>query len=263
MTPIPEVPWRPSRWLTTEFVRPSNVAVAEQAAALRKLAATDDDYIRMCANYVRDHFIYPLQKDGDPSAGLVFKRYDKANICKTYFYNQVMPYAWGFPQETMKLGLGICIDTALLMTSLLIAGGIAAKCALGAIVNAKDDSVAGYHAWSKFIFKGDPSIDETTIHSKVETITRIAGVYNKYSDWATTNGIYYRQEAEFDDKVYDSTGGLGQDMVCLMGLTPQRVECYGLVDTLQRMDERRKSMAKEWRKAEIIKHNILSHAYGG
>ena len=258
-----ECPWRPARWGTIEFVRPYTPAILEQAIALRKLVVTDDEYIKLCANFVRDNFVYPLEKNGDPSAGLLFKRYDKGWLVKRYFYNQEMDYAWGFPQETLKLGKGICIDTALLMTSLLIAGGVSAKCCLGAVVNSKDDSIAGYHAWTKFMYRGELCVCETTIHTKAETITRIASVYYKTSDWANTNGIYYQQEAEFDNKDYTATGELGKDMVCLMGLTPQRVECYGLVDTLERVDKKRRSMAREWRKAEMLKHNILANAYGG
>ena len=259
-----ECPWRPARWGTIEFVRPYTPAILEQATALRKLVTTDDEYIKLCANYVRDNFVYPLERNGDPSAGLSFKRYDKGWLVKRYFYNQEMDYAWGFPQETMKLGKGICIDTALLMTSLLIAGGVPAKCCLGAVVNQKDNSIAGYHAWTTFNLFYQETICETTIHSPgINTLTKASSIYNKDSDWAVSNGIYYRQEAEFDNKEYNSTGELGKDMVCLMGLTPQRVECYGLVDTLERADKKRRSMAKEWRKAEMLKHNILSHAYGG
>lgn len=263
MTSCPEVPWRPARWSVTEFVRPFNCAVLEQATALRKLVTTDDEFIRVCANYVRDNFTYPLEKNGDPSAGLVFKRYDKGGCYKKYFYNQEMDYAWGFPQETMKLKLGICIDTALLMTSLLISGGIPAKVALGAVINNEDGSVAGYHAWSTFMFHGEKCASETTIHSKVETINRITSLYYATSDWSKGNGIHYQQDAEFDNKVYDATTDLGKDMVALMGLPAQRVECYGIQDTLEYREKKRKSMVKEWRKSEIIKQRILSQAYGG
>jgi hypothetical protein len=263
MTNIPECPWRPARWLTTEFVRPFTVAVLEEATALRKLVTTDDEYIKVVANYVRDNFTYPLEKNGDPSAGLCFRRYDKGWLIKRYFYNQEMDYAWGFPQETIKMGKGICIDTALLCTSLLISGGVPSKVALGAVVNAKDGTVAGYHAWSTFIYKSEPCANETTIHSPdVETLTKLSSVYDKNSDWAKNTGIYYRQEAEFDNKTYDATGQLGKDMVCLMGLTSQRVECYGLTDTLERADRKRRSMAREWRKSEVLKQHILSQAYG-
>jgi hypothetical protein len=149
------------------------------------------------------------------------------------------------------------------MTSLLIAGGIPAKCALGAIVNAKTDEMAGYHAWSTFTYKGKPSGGETTIHFKANTITEQASIYGRNSDWANINGIFYRQEAEFDNVDYTATGLLGAEMVCLMGLPAQRVQCYGLNDTLERVYMKRKAMAKEWRKSEAIKHHLLSLAYKG
>jgi hypothetical protein len=263
---IPECPFRPARWLVTEFVRPFNVAIQAQSIALRKPGASNDDYIKACADYVRDFFTYPQEKNGEPSAGLLFRRYDRGWAVKRYFYNQEMDYAWGFPNETLKIKQGICVDTALLMTSLLIAGGIPAKCALGAIVNAKTNEVAGYHAWSIFTYRGKPSCGETTIHFKAETITEQASIYridNKNSDWMNTNGIFYREEAEFDNVGYDATGLLGAEMVCLMGLPAQRVQCYGLNDTLERVYMKRKAMAKEWRKSEAIKHQLLSLAYKG
>jgi hypothetical protein len=263
MTQIPECPWRPARWLTTEFVRPFTAVVIEQSTILRKLVTTDDEYIRVCATYVRDNFTYPLEKNGDPSAGLLFKRYDKGGCYKKYFYTKEMDYAWSFPQEVILTNLGICIDTALLMTSLLISGGIPAKVALGAVINNKDGSVAGYHAWSTFMYQGEKCADETTIHSKVETINRITSLYYDTSDWSKDNGIHYRQDADFDNKVYDATTELGKDMVCLMGLPAQRVECYGIQDTLEYREKKRRNMAKEWRKTEIIKQHILSQAYGG
>jgi hypothetical protein len=261
---IPECPHRPARWLVTEFVRPFNVAVIEQATMLRKLVTTDDEYIKVCADLVRDTFTYPLEKNGDPSAGLVFKRYDKGGMYKKYFYEYSMDYAWGFPNETLRIRKGICIDTALLYTSLLIAGGVPSKVALGAVVNAEDGSVAGYHAWSTFLYKGEESVNETTIHTEgVETITKKSSVYDKESDWSKNTGIYYRQEAEFDNKTYDTTGYLGAQMVVLMGLTPQRVECYGLQDSLNRRATKHRGMTREWRKVELLKQEIITQAYGG
>jgi hypothetical protein len=266
---IPISPWRPAQWLTTDFIQPDNIAVKEQAAVLKRLCRTDDEFVEACAVFVRDGFVYPNKKNGEPSAGLIFKRYDKGNIIKSYCYNQTMDYAWGFPNETLKLKRGICIDTALLMTSLLLAGGVPSKCALGAVVNAKTGEVAGYHAWSTFIYKDEPSADETTIHFEADTITRLTSVYDPNSDWASTNGIWYRQEAEFDDKLYGATGKLGVEMVSLMGVAPVRtlsivgdIKTYGLQDALERLEAKRKFMAREWSKADTLKQNILNKAYG-
>jgi hypothetical protein len=260
---VPEVPWRPARWLTTNFVQPDNPAVKEEAAKLKSISQTDDEYVLACAEFIRDSFIYPLDYLKEPSAGMVLRRYDKGRWWK-YYFNKTMDYSWGFPCETLVIGKGICIDTALLMTSLLMAGGIYAKTALGAVVNSKTDEVAGYHAWTEMIYKGVGSTCETTIHSKdTDTILQIASTYNRNSDWATSNGIYYKLEARFDDKLYEPAGLLGTEMVSLMGMTPQRVECFGMVDTLARLYEKRKALSREWRKSAIITYKILSQAYGG
>jgi hypothetical protein len=162
-----------------------------------------------------------------------------------------------------KMMKGICIDTALLMTSLLIAGGVPSKCAIGEVVRTQDGIIAGYHAWSTFIFKGVDSVCETTIHFNAETINSKDSVYNKCSDWARNNGIYYREQANFDNVDYIKSGDLGQEMVQLMGLPSIRVECYGLQDTLERMEKKKASMVKEWRQEEAFKHKILSQAYRG
>jgi len=258
---IPECPYRPTRHFVTEFVTPNNAAIREQAAALRGLSLTDDDFIKLCANYIRDEFTYPLDNKKAPSAGLVFKRYDKG-CCKGYYFNYAADYAWGFPAETQKLTLGICIDTALLYTSLLIAGGISAKTALGAIVSAKDGSTVGYHAWTTMMYQGQKCVNETTIHFDTETINWVFSLYNQSSGWVNSNGIFYRQEAEFDDKGYESMGLLGAEMVSLMGLPPQAIECYGLEQALDLMETKHKKMERERRKIEMAKHHILELAYG-
>jgi len=263
MTYSPECPWRPARWLVTDFITPDNPAIKEQAEQLRKLSQSDDDYIKLCAVFIRDNFVYPLDRAGNPSAGLLWRRYDKGTCIPKYFYNQTLDYAWGFPCETIKIKKGICIDTALLMTSLLIAGGVPSRCALGAVMNRETDTVAGYHAWSTFMYKGEKCADETTIHFQTETITRINSLYNKFSDWVMTNGIYYRQDADFDKGLYEATTDTGEVVVSLMGLPPAQVECYGLQETLEMLGKRHKAMVKEWRRAEMTKHKILSLAYGG
>jgi len=258
----PEVPWRPVRYLTTDFITPDNIAIKEQAHALRRLSSIDDDYIRLVANFIRDEFTYPLDYFGVPSAGLSWKRYDKGRWWK-YFYNKTMDYAWGFPVETILLKKGICIDTSLLMTTLLLAGSVPSRCVLGAVVNAKTNEVSGYHAWSTFIYQNRECIGETTIHFAAETIVRQDSVYNQDSDWANTNGIYYQPEADFDGSNYKAMGRLGPEMVALMGAPAQEVEHYGLQKTLELMQTKKKSIAKEWRKSEAITHNILKQAYGG
>ena len=260
----PVCPWRPAKWLVTDFVQPNNPSIKEQAAKLRALAPKDDDFIKATAKYIRDEYQYPEQKDGDPSAGGLFKRYDNGAICKRYKYSKEMEYMWGFPCETIEIKLGICIDTSTLFTSLLIAGGVEAWNCLGEIVNAKTNEVSGYHAWPTFMYKGQRCADETTIHFDAETITSIASLYfPQSSDWVNSNGIYYREQEKFNSLEDIGTGSLGSEMVKYMGLPPQRIQCFGLNDTLERWEKKHKVIAKERRESEALTRRILNQAYGG
>ena len=266
---IPECTWRPGRYLVTDFIMPDNIAVKEQADVMRKLAGNDDDYIKIVAAFIRDpkNFIYPLQKDGDPSSGLKFERYDNGcAINKRYSYKQEMDYSWGFPPETLIIHKGICIDTALLMTSLLIAGGISAKNCIGAVCDIKTGQDVGYHSWSQFMYRGEMCGGETTIHFDAETIIRVSGLYYPNSDWALSNGIYYRREAEWDKTGYDAIGKLGECGVAFMGMSPRilqnNVRCFGLQAALNRMERKQKDIAA-WRESEAHKTKILSDVFGG
>lgn len=264
---IPVCPWRPARCLVTDFITPNNVAVKEQSDKIKKLCKTDDDYIAACAKFVGDEFEYPLDYMGNPSAGMSFKMYDKGRWWK-YFFSKTMDYTWKYPNEVLVSKLGICEGTANLYTSLLLAGGVPAKTALGAVVNVKDDSVAGYHAWTEMVYKGNRSTNETTIHPYADTIKKAASTYNSESDWATSNGIYYRLESLMNDTGYEAEGDLGKEMVSLMGMSAQKydrlyLECFGIGDVLDKIKNKRRLIAKEWAKSENIKQHILKLAYGG
>jgi hypothetical protein len=259
----PECPWRPARWLTTDFVQPDNIAVLEQSEKLKVMATSDNDFVRIVATFVRDSFFYPLNKSGEPSAGLRFYRHDKS--CCSWFYKKQLDYSWSFPNEVLTATkCGICIDTANLCTSLLRAGGIKATTALGAVMNAETDDVSGYHAWTEVKYRDEPCIIETTIHTpNAETIVKAESVYDKDSDWANSNSIYYKIEARYDESHYEGVGLLGSSMVQLLGLPAQRVQCYGMAHTLDRMEHKKKAIMREWRKSEALNHRILSRVYGG
>jgi hypothetical protein len=233
--------------------------VKEQAAVLKADTTSDDEFIRKCVEFVRDNFTYPLDYLGAPSSGMQVRRFDKGRWW-SYFYNKTMSYAWSFPEETLVIKYGICIDTALLITSILLAGGIDAKCCLGSVVNSKTQEVEGYHAWSEFAYKNNDCIDETTIHFKSETIISKSLAYNCDSEWAKTSGIYYRLEAKFNNRSYSAIGELGKEMVALMGVSASRVGQYGLDTTMKQM--RSKKIEQERRKAEQYTHKLVNTAFG-
>ncbi len=159
-----------------------------------------------------------------------------------------------------------CIDTSLLMTSLLIAGDVPAVCALGEVVRASDNSVTGYHAWPEFDYKGKPQAGETTVHFEADTIIGQNSLYEPDSDWAKNNDLFYRKQSGIGNGFYEATGNLSSEMVKLMGLPPlpaEMVQSYGLQETLEHMEKKRKALAREWRKSEVLKTKILFLAFGG
>ncbi len=259
---IPLCPFRPTQQLVTEFITPNNYAVKTIADKLRALFPKDDDFILAVATYIRDDFIYPNDLKGRPASALLFCAHDIT--CYKWLLRKRMDYAWFYPNETIAAKGGICIDTALLFVSILIAGGIHAKVALGAIVEVPSGNVVGYHAWGDdFIYKGRPSIGEMTIHFKAMTIVDQASVYNPDSDWAKSNLTAYSREANMDNIGYTGFGSLGLSGVQFMGLPASRVKYYGLNTTLEVMERKQRAIMKEWRQCEALTHSILSKAYGG
>ncbi len=258
MSDIPECPWRfGERYLVTDFVQVNNVAVKGQAAKLA--AGTKDDYIRAVAAWIRDDFFYPLDSGGNPSAQGQFLRHQKG-IMQGYFAKKCVYYAWSFPNEILGFTrCGICIDTAQLAGSVLIAGGIDAWVILGDVRRSTDDSLLGRHAWVEVPYQADQYIIEATIHkTNIDNMVKASSVYDKKSDWAKTNNLYYPVQAKYNESIFDEVGPLGSSMIELMGMPAKKQYSLGLEKT---KCESSKKLFKEWRQQELLKEKIIAEAY--
>ncbi len=146
------------------------------------------------ARWIRDGFYYPLDWRGQPSAdGQLLK--SRMSLL-SYHFKKCVNYMWLFPSECINMRFGICIDTALVATSVLIRLGIDSVVALGAIYDNKGN-LLGYHAWTEFVLNGTRYVLETTIHEK--DINNIMLAEDAYSG---KYGIMYDKYAEFDHRRY-------------------------------------------------------------
>ncbi len=190
---IPIVDWRfGDRYFITEFVRPNTFEVELMAERLRARSA--EERVLNVARWIRDDFYYPLDWRGQPSAdGQLLK---SRRAIGSYHFKKCVNYMWLFPSETIMMGFGICIDTSLVATSVLLRLGVDSVVALGAVYDQKG-SLLGYHAWTEFTINNTRYVLETTIHEReVNNVMLAEDAYSgKY-------GIRYDKYAEFNHIKY-------------------------------------------------------------
>ena len=257
---IPECPWRfGERYLATDFVQANNVAILEQATIFGHYFDDEQAFIEKVAKWIRDSFYYPLDNADNPAAQGQMLRHHKS-LLQGYHAKKCVYYMWSLPNEILGFThCGICIDTANLAGSILRAGGVEAWVTLGDVNSAKDGTLLGRHAWIEVPYKGIIHILETTIHDP-GSINMIPAtfVYDKNSDWAVKNGIYFVVQAKYNEREFKGEGPLGYGFVEIMGLPAHWVLNFGVQRTCQESNRR---LEKEWRKEESIKMNILREAY--
>jgi len=100
---------------------------------------------------------YPIGLFGEP---LTSAKFSYALNWLAWKFESFKPYIWQFPYETMTTKLGICIDTANLMTTFLRLMKLDAYTVLGEVVESSTNKLVGYHAWTEY----SNWILETTIH---------------------------------------------------------------------------------------------------
>jgi len=209
---------------------------------------TGDKRVEDVAAFIRDEFTYPLIND-NPSADGQLRRYHKSLF--KYHFQKCVYYMWSFPQEVLAQKLGICIDTANLATSLLVPNN--AWCCLGE-VRAIDGNLLGLHAWTEFPYKGEPTIMETTIHKPANTLVPVKDAYDKNSNWAIKGGVYYVEQARYNNTTFHGDSGI----VAVMGLPTKRVWLFGLEETKLFPA---KKLYREWEREERWKTKLLAEAY--
>lgn len=258
---IPECPWRfGERYLTTEFVQNNNVAVQAAACSLAQNVKGADNTFEALAAWIRDNFSYPLNDKGEPAADGVFK-YGKNGLC-SYHVQKSVPYMWLFPNEVINFGHGICIDTANLCVSVGVALGLDPWVTLGEVRTAKDNQLAGYHAWYQSNYKGEVNIIETTVHEAgALNILRAEDAYDQNSAWAQSHNIYYVPQAHFNNTDYVEKGPLATRMPMLLGLPYKRSEIMGSQRTFLEATKNPNKIGKAWRKEESYLMALLNEAY--
>ena len=252
---IPTVDFRwGDKYKATEFIQPRSLEIATKA---KKLNATGD-VIDKVAAFIRDHFAYPLI-GGQPSADGQFLRYRKSLL--GYHWKKCVFYMWSFPAEVLLQKLGICIDTANLATSLLRAESSIAFTCLGQVRKTATDELLSYHAWTAVESKQQFYLLETTIHEPDgKNMITLHDAYHKDSDFATTSGIYYVEDARYDESQYIGTTDLGLSGIIftLMGLPQKQLRMFGLERARQ---VPAKKLYTQWRKEEQLKWKEVSRAW--
>jgi len=253
---IPECPWRfGERYLATDFVQVNNIAILEKAHSL--YVQDNDTFIQEVANYVRDEFYYPLDNSGNPAASGQLLRHGKGLM--SYHFKHCVYYAWSFPNEAITAGCGICIDTAHLATSLLRAKENPDTWVVLGDVLAVDGTLLGRHAWTAVPYKKDIYVLETTVHdANVNNMIKASEVYDKTSDWAQRNGLYYSVQAKYNESEFVGEGPLAYAIIQIMGLPMKEIELWGLDGTLR---IKGKKLNKEWRREEIVKQKAILEAF--
>ena len=190
---VPLIDWRfGDKYYVIEFVRPDTYEVERVSEELK---GKDDleTFLNVC-KYIRDNFYYPLDWRKQPSCDGQFLKSRRG--LSTYHFRRCVPYMWMFPSEVINCGFGICIDTALLCTSIFRKLGFISYVTLGALKD-KKGRIIGYHAWTETLLRGKWFLIETTIHTKsaVNHIPREDGYNGRW-------GIYYVPFAWFNEKEY-------------------------------------------------------------
>jgi hypothetical protein len=264
---IPECPWRyGERYLVTDFVQTDNIAITEKADELYD--ADPDKFVEKVTLYVRDAFSYPLNNKGEPAASSQLKLYQES-MCK-WHATIYKPYIWTFPCEVMFDKHGICIHTANLAASMLLAKGHPNTwVVLGAVRSIEDNHVVGYHAWLETLYKNEQYIGETTIHDKRNCMITGKSGYDRKSEWCQSAGLFYEESGRYNKTEYVETPirQPGKSILNLMGLPARRATAmfamgYNIEHIKCEASKNPKKIAKEWAREEALTKQLLERAYG-
>jgi len=175
-----------------DFIESENPLVIRVAA--RITVRERDKIIEEATKFVTNKIRFPHDWQGKAATERhikIFRVYSEK-----YRFDKHFNYGWLKPSETLTIKYGICIDTSLLLASILIFKKINCFVTLGAILNQKKNKFIGLHAWVETTYKNKKHIIETTAPSKPLPIIS--------HETATTgfNGIIYDGFVWFNQTVY-------------------------------------------------------------
>jgi len=183
------------RYDVREFIQVDNPDIMDLANELK--AITLEETVDNILSYVAREIRYPFDYKGKPSTAKKIKAFKWWGT--VYLYSDYKEYTWLFPNQTIRVGYGICIDTANLTVSLLRLYKIPAWVVLGSIIRSRDGKFMGFHAWVEYHFNGC-WVYESTVHPEPLVIP-CEKAYNGeldilYDPFAWYNEKSYREDRE-------------------------------------------------------------------
>ena len=117
---IPSCPWRfGEESVVTDFLQVENIAVKRIAKQLYD--ADPNKFVENIADWIRKNFTYPLNKDMEPAAQAL-RKCGQIN-CFRWHHSVYKNYIWQYPNEVLCSKFCICIDSANLFVSVMLAAG--------------------------------------------------------------------------------------------------------------------------------------------
>ena len=159
--PIVDLGLVEEEYYITDYIQVDNPRLRRIAASVK--AKTVKGVIKQVLKFVAKSIEYPLDYKGRPTAARHVKVFKWWN--GFYLADISSGYGWLFPNQTVSVRKGVCIDTACLCTSLLRIKGVEAYTILGAVLRTRDKRFLGFHAWTEAVDdEGVKLVLETTVH---------------------------------------------------------------------------------------------------
>jgi len=149
------------KYKINDFIQPDNPSVVELAQKLRR--SSKKDTLLAAVRFVAENFKYPINWRGTVNTERLTKVFKFAS--DFWLVEKHKDYGWLLPSQVIEAGYGVCIDTSVLLTSLLRKLNFESFCCVGGLYkrSRKRFRFIGFHAWTIVNFEGWKLI-ETTVH---------------------------------------------------------------------------------------------------
>jgi hypothetical protein len=185
----------------TDYIEVDNPALKGIAAAIpgvgeRQIA---EEVLRWNA----EKFRYPFDYRGRPATAREVHLFKWWGVL--YNWQENADYGWLFPRQVIRVGFGICIDTANLDTTMLLIKGVKAKTCLGVVLD-KKGKLLGMHAWTLANVEGRSYVLETTAHPRSPGLIPAEEIYStvkygiRYDELAAYDNVSYVEDREKADR---------------------------------------------------------------